>query len=153
MWTILAKGPARARACQTPVPHFCLPGVSGAFSWNPLNKCIPPIKSGLQRWRRQLGMVVSGGWKVLRWGMRTNFYNKRRTCEFTLCYAIVLPAGPEICFPGQILAGMLPGKNQNRSSGRQKAGRRADFGSFPVAVRPKSRPEGRFPARKHYCVT
>ncbi len=30
---------------------------------------------------------------------------------------------------------------------------RPDFGSFPVAVRPKSGPEGRFTARKHYCVT
>ncbi len=29
----------------------------------------------------------------------------------------------------------------------------ADVGAFPVAVRPKSGPEGRFTARKHYCVT
>ncbi len=34
-----------------------------------------------------------------------------------------------------------------------KASRKADFGSFPVAVRLKSGPEGRFPARKNYCVT
>jgi hypothetical protein len=37
--------------------------------------------------------------------------------------------------------------------GRPKAGRRADFGAFPVAVRPKPGPEGRSTARKHYCVT
>ncbi len=30
---------------------------------------------------------------------------------------------------------------------------RTDFGAFPVAVRPKSGPEGRYTARKHYCVT
>jgi hypothetical protein len=29
----------------------------------------------------------------------------------------------------------------------------ADFDAFPVAVRPKSCPEGRCTARKHYCVT
>ena len=50
------------------------------------------------------------------------------------------------------MAGLLPAKNRNRPTGRPKAGRRADFGSFPVAVRPKSGPEGRFTARKHYCV-
>ena len=32
-------------------------------------------------------------------------------------------------------------------------GRRTDFGAFPVAVRPKSGPEGRFTTRKLYCVT
>ncbi len=37
-------------------------------------------------------------------------------------------SGPEIRLPGQILAGLLPGKHPNR-------------------------PSGRFPARKHYCVT
>ena len=62
-------------------------------------------------------------------------------------------SGPEIGLPGWILAGLLPGKHRNRSSGRPSAGRRADFGAFPVAVRPKSGPEGRFTARKHYCVT
>ncbi len=54
---------------------------------------------------------------------------------------------------GPILAGLLPGTYRNRPSGRPKAGRRADFNAFPVAVRPKSGPEGRFTARKHYCVT
>ncbi len=58
-------------------------------------------------------------------------------------------AGPEICLPGLILAGLLPGMNRNRPSGLPKAGRRADFGAFPVAVRPKS---GRT-ARNHYCIT
>ncbi len=62
-------------------------------------------------------------------------------------------SGPEIGLLGRILAGLLPGKHRNRPSGRPKAGRRADFGVFPVAIRPKSDPEGRFPARKHYCVT
>jgi hypothetical protein len=41
---------------------------------------------------------------------------------------------PEISLPGRILAGLLPGKNRNRPSGRPK---RANFGAFPVAVRPK----------------
>ncbi len=62
-------------------------------------------------------------------------------------------SGPEIGLPGTILAGMLPGKHRNRPFGRPSAGRRADFGAFPVAVRPKSAPEARFPARKQYCVT
>jgi hypothetical protein len=39
---------------------------------------------------------------------------------------------------------LLPGKNRNRPSGRPKAGWRADVGVFPVAVRPKSGPGGRF---------
>ncbi len=30
---------------------------------------------------------------------------------------------------------------------------RADSGAFPVVVRPQFGPEGRFPARNHYCVT
>ncbi len=67
-----------------------------------------------------------------------------------LCNSV---SGPEAGLPGRILAGLPPGKHQNRPSGRPKAGRRADFGGFPVAVRPISGPEGRFPARKHYGVT
>ncbi len=47
---------------------------------------------------------------------------------------------PEIGLPGRILARLLPGKHRNRPSGRPKASKRADFGSFPVAVRPKSGP-------------
>ena len=62
-------------------------------------------------------------------------------------------SGPEIGLPGQILAGLLPGRHPNRPPGRPKVGRRADFGAFSVAVRAKSGPGGRFPARKHYCVT
>ncbi len=46
-------------------------------------------------------------------------------------------SGPGIGLPGQILAGLLPGKHRKRHSGRPTAGRRADFGAFPVAVRPK----------------
>jgi hypothetical protein len=64
-----------------------------------------------------------------------------------------IASGPEIGLPGRILSGMLPGMHRHRSSDRPSACRRADFGAFPVAVRPKSGPEGRFPARKHYCVT
>ncbi len=48
-------------------------------------------------------------------------------------------SGPEICLPGRVLAGPLPGKHRNRPSGRPKAGRRADVGAFPGAVRPKIR--------------
>ncbi len=62
-------------------------------------------------------------------------------------------SGLEIGLPGRILAGLLPGKHRNRPAGRPSASRRADFGAFPVAVHPKSGPEGRFPARKHYCAT
>ncbi len=36
---------------------------------------------------------------------------------------------------------------------RTTAGRRTDFGAFPMRTRPKSGPEARFQARKHYCVT
>ncbi len=59
--------------------------------------------------------------------------------------------GPEIGLPGRILAGLRLGKDRNRPSGRLSAGRRADFGAFPVAVRPNSGSDGRFPARKQYC--
>ena len=62
-------------------------------------------------------------------------------------------SGPEIGLSGRIVAGLLPEKHENRSSGRPKAGRRCNFGALPVAILTKSGPEGRFPARKHYCVT
>ncbi len=62
-------------------------------------------------------------------------------------------SGPEISLPGRILAALPSGKHRNRPSGRPKAGRRAYFGISPVAARPKSSPEGGFPARMHYCVT
>ncbi len=80
----------------------------------------------------------------------------RGTLDTSEWFYSMLPngaSGPEIGLPGRILAGLLPGRHRNRPSGWPKAGRRTDFGSFPVAVRPKSGPEGRFPARKHYCVT
>ncbi len=44
-------------------------------------------------------------------------------------------SGPYIGLPGRILAGLLPGNNRNRPAGRPKAGWRAYFGAFPVAVR------------------
>ncbi len=62
-------------------------------------------------------------------------------------------SGPEIGLPGRILAGLLPGKHRNRPSRRPSAGRRANLGALPVAVRPKSGPEGRCQTRKHCCVT
>ena len=71
------------------------------------------------------------------------------TCVIAMVYSTLRnsASGPEIGLPGRIFAGLL------QPSGRPKAGRRADFGALPVAVRPKSSPEARFPARKHYCVT
>ena len=71
------------------------------------------------------------------------------------CYSMLhnSASGPEIGLPGWILAGLPPERHQNRPSGRPKAGRRADFYVFPVAVRPKCIPEGRCLDRKHYCVT
>ncbi len=57
-------------------------------------------------------------------------------------------SGPEIGLPGRILAGLQLGNHRNQPSGR-----RTDLGAFPVAIWPKSGPEGRFTARKHYCVT
>ena len=62
-----------------------------------------------------------------------------------------IASGPEIGLPGRVLAGLLPGQHRNRPSGRPSAGRMADFGAFPVAVRLKSGPEGRSAARKHCC--
>ncbi len=72
-----------------------------------------------------------------------------------LCYSMLRnsASGPEIGLPGRILAGLQPGKDRIRHSGRPSAGWRADFGAFPAAVRPSSGPEGRFTARKHCCVT
>ncbi len=61
--------------------------------------------------------------------------------------------GRKSAFRLAFLAGLLPGKHRNPPPGRPMPGRRADFGSFPVAVQPKSGPETRFTAREHYCVT
>ncbi len=61
-------------------------------------------------------------------------------------------SGLEIGLLGRILAGLLPGKHQNRPSGRPSAGRKAAFGAFPVAVRPKSGPKSRVQARLCYSV-
>ncbi len=44
-------------------------------------------------------------------------------------------SGPHIGLPGQICAGLLPGKHRNLPPGRPKAAQRADFGAFPVAIR------------------
>ncbi len=66
-------------------------------------------------------------------------------------YSILCNSAPglDIGLPGRILAGLLPGKNRNRPFVPPEA----DFGTFPVAVRPQSGPDGRSTARKHYCVT
>jgi hypothetical protein len=57
---------------------------------------------------------------------------------------------PDIGLPGGISAGT----SQIRPSGRPLplAGRRADFEVFPIRIRLKTRPEARFPDRKHHCV-
>ncbi len=66
----------------------------------------------------------------------------------TPCYAIMLPGRKSAFRPG-----FWPDcYRENTEVGPPKAGRWAYFGVFPVAVRPKSGPEGRFMARKHYCV-
>ncbi len=52
-------------------------------------------------------------------------------------------SGPEIGLAGRISAG----QPQN-----PKAGRRADFEALPNRIRPKSGPEARFLARKHYSL-
>ncbi len=46
-------------------------------------------------------------------------------------------------------AGFRPGSSRERL----KIGPAADFEAFPMRIRPKFKPEARFPARKHYCVT
>ncbi len=56
------------------------------------------------------------------------------------------PSGPDF---GRTSTGKAP----KSAPSRPKAGRRADLLAFPVSVRPTSGPEGRFTARKHYCVT
>jgi hypothetical protein len=73
----------------------------------------------------------------------------RESVFLWLCLIHACGAGRKSAFMGWILAGLLPGKHRNRASGRPKAGWRADFGAFPVAVWPKSGPD-LFTARKHY---
>ncbi len=75
-----------------------------------------------------------------------------------------------VCLARGVPVGTDAARNRNRKQGRKSAfrarfrpdchrestkigppaGRRADFDIFPVAVRPKSGPEGRFPARTYY---
>ncbi len=64
-----------------------------------------------------------------------------------LCCAIVLP-GRKSAFQ----VGFWP-DCYRESTEIGQAGRAADFDAFPAAVWPKSGMEGRFTARKHYCVT
>ena len=47
-------------------------------------------------------------------------------------------SGPEIGLPGQILAGLLPGKRRNRPSGRPEGRFRCLPGSSPAKIRPGS---------------
>jgi hypothetical protein len=66
-----------------------------------------------------------------------------------IALALVCKAsGPEMGLPGRIAAGVLIGKTSK--SDRPKAGRRADFEALPTGIRPKSGPEARVPARKHW---
>ena len=53
-------------------------------------------------------------------------------------------SGPETELPGWMSAGFKSAEFQNLPSGRPSA-----FEAFPIRIRPKSGPEGRFPARKH----
>ena len=71
----------------------------------------------------------SGSVQRARWQPRKNI----------LFYAIVLP-GRNSAFRAGFWPDCYRGKHRNRPSGRPSAGRRAVFGSFPVAVRPKIRP-------------
>ncbi len=66
----------------------------------------------------------------------------------TLCYAAMLP-GRKSAFR----AGFWRDCYRESTDIGPPAGRRAHFGAYPVAVPSKSCPEGRFPARRHYCVT
>jgi hypothetical protein len=59
--------------------------------------------------------------------------------EFVLCYALVLP-GRKSGFR----TGFRP------DFGRSLVG--TDFEAFPIRIRPKSGPEARSPARKHFRV-
>ena len=51
-------------------------------------------------------------------------------------------SGPEIGLPGQTFWPDSYRESTELGPPTGRAGRRADFGTFPVAVRPKSGPEG-----------
>ena len=76
---------------------------------------------------------------------------------FLKCYAI-MNSGSEIGLPGRISIGFYLRKHQNRPV-RPAPGRVFDLKcrscglACPIRIRPKSGPGGRFPDRKHYCVT
>ena len=65
-----------------------------------------------------------------------------------VCYAVVLPGRKSV-----FRAGFRPDSNRESIKIGPSAGRRSDFDAFPTRILPKSGPEDRFPARKHYCVT
>jgi hypothetical protein len=73
---------------------------------------------------------------------------KNQKHRYTLCYAVMLP-GRKSAFR----AGLRPGWHRESTKIDPPAGRRAHVGAFPVAVRQKSGPEDRSPARNHCCVT
>jgi hypothetical protein len=77
-----------------------------------------------------------------------NNKTETQTKQDTLCYKILFP-----CRKSAFQAEFGPSCYRESTEIGPPAGRRTDFGVFPVGVRPKSGPEGRFPARKHNCVT
>jgi hypothetical protein len=77
--------------------------------------------------------------------------DRKSGAGFTLCYAIMLPGRKSAFRAGfcRTATGKAPKSALRPAFGRPEP----DFGAFPVAVRQKSGPEGRFPTRKQYCVT
>ncbi len=74
--------------------------------------------------------------------------SETRPDQTTLCYALVL-AGRK----SGLRAGFEPDFSREGIQIGITAGRRPDFDVYPIGIRPKSCPEARFQARKHYCLT
>ena len=81
-------------------------------------------------------------------GSRCNMLFTGLLLEITLCYAIVLP-GRKSSFR----VGFPPDSSLQSIRIGPSTGRRTDFEALPISIRPKSGPEARFLARKHYSVT
>ncbi len=120
-------------------------------TWSQARLSLVPSSAWSQaRFGPKLGLVPSSARSRL--AAKVALRGSTSVTSYTLCHAMVLP-GRKSVFRDSILAGMLPGSRRNCPSRWPNASGRADFGAFPVAVRPKSGPEGRLTARKHYCVT